>query len=78
MASKFLKLSGCLINTNIINKVVFNPERCSLYIKEQVVCGFFMVGSGIISTQSENIIHVDKTKTPKDYELIKSWIDLQV
>lgn len=78
MASKFLRLSGLLINTNRINKVEFNPEKISLYIKDPVVTGFFMCGSGNISTQTDIIMHVDKTKTPKDFELLQKWIDLQV
>lgn len=70
----FLKLSSCLINTKTINKIVFYPEKYSLYIKEPRASGFFMAGSGNVTVKDEYILHVTKEHSQVDYEKVGKFI----
>ena len=73
MASRFLKLSKMVINTNHIRHIEVNPKKIILNIG-QSVGGLMMFGSGELSTNYIDI-DIEKKDEKGDYEIAKEWID---
>ena len=74
--SKFLKLTGRIINTAHIQHVSHdkNAQKYSLHLATTNYSGFFMLGSGSINNCS-NEIYATKEQHPESYKTIEKWIN---
>lgn len=71
--SKFLKLSSRIINTNYINEIIVTNKKYYINILNFKVNGFFLVGSGGINSDNDEIV-VCSEKNPSDFKIVSEWI----
>ncbi len=72
--NKFIKLSNTIINTSKITKVISYPNNYSIHMVNNNCNGIFFYLFGTIDSRP-NTIEIYKDTTPKDYEIVKKWID---
>lgn len=70
----FIKLSSIIINTSKISSINIYNNKYYINIGLQDIDGFFMFGSGHISSTSKSIIICEKLHTD-DYNIINKWIN---
>lgn len=68
--SKFLKLSTFLLNTNVIHKIVIEPNKYLIHIVSKKIYGFI---PGYISSYTSEL-EVCEKKNPNDYKIVSDWI----
>ena len=72
--SRFLKLTGIVINANQIRIIDFNkPSEYNIHLVTKEFSGFIMFGSGTINSV-EPYITVCEKKNPEDYKIVSDWI----
>jgi len=76
--SKFIKLTGFLLNTNDIHKIVIQPNKYVIYVVGKKMDGFNWgvggFGLGSISSHSCEI-EVCETEHEVDYKIVSEFID---
>lgn len=73
--SKFLKLTGTIINTSNINMIYIRPNKYYILLKDQNMTGLTMLGSELISSKYDHI-EVCEIKHTRDYKLVSNWINM--
>jgi hypothetical protein len=75
--SKFLKLTGMLLNTHYINTIMIQPNKYVIHTTNTKLFGHIGLcygsGYGFVSADKE-IIEVCETKHPTDYKIVSEWI----
>lgn len=74
--SRFLKLSKCIINTQLIRYVLIEPAKYEFKLMSGTLSGAWMLGSGSISTDSSYVI-VSEKESPEDFKQVTEWIKEQ-
>ena len=72
--SRFLRIANTIVNPKWISYMTITPEVCKIRIAPMEVDGWFMMGSGSISSDFE-YIEIKKEEQPNDYDKIKKWIE---
>jgi hypothetical protein len=76
--SKFIKLTGMILNTNDIHKIIINPNKYYICVASKKVEGFSWnfngFGLGFISSYTAQI-EVCETNHPTDYKIVSDWIN---
>lgn len=74
--TKFLKLTGRIINTSLIQHIYFDKaaEKYSLYLSTVNHSGFLMLGSGSFHGVN-NEIYATKKDHQESYETIEKWVN---
>ena len=72
--SRFLKLSKCVINTQLIRYILIDPTKYEVKLMSGIVKGAWMFGSGSISTDNSYFIVCEK-EDPKSYKIVSEWIN---
>jgi len=72
--SRFLKLSKCVINTQLIRYILIKPTKYAFKLMSGSVQGYWMFGSGSISTDNPYIIVCEK-EDPEDFKIVSKWIN---
>ena len=72
--SRFLKLSKCVINTQLIRYVKIEPTKYEFKLMSGTLDGFWMLGSGSIRTDNSYVIVCEK-KDPEDFKIVSKWIN---
>jgi hypothetical protein len=74
--TKFLKLTGRVINTSFIQHIYFDKaaEKYSLYLSTVHHSGFLMLGSGSFNGVN-NEICANKKDHQESYETIEKWVN---
>jgi hypothetical protein len=70
---KFIKLGNSIINTNAIRRVWFDEKAFEIELNPSGTTGFFLMGSGSIQGDVDNI-KVKKDTHPESYKEIEKWI----
>jgi hypothetical protein len=71
--SRFLKLSKCVINTQLIRYVLIEPAKYEFKLMSGELDGFWMLGSGRIQTDNSHLI-VSEKDSPDDFKQVTEWI----
>jgi len=74
--SRFLKLSKCVINTQLIRYVLIEPAKYEFKLMSGELKGAWMLGSGSISTDNSHLI-VSEKDSPTDFKQVTEWIKEQ-
>ena len=74
--SRFLKLSKCVINTQLIRYVLIEPAKYEFKLMSGELDGFWMLGSGRIQTDNSRLI-VSEKDSPADFKQVTEWIKEQ-
>ena len=78
MASRFLKLTGMLLNTNDINIILIQQNKYCIHFTRKKIDGFawglFGFGLGAISSTYETI-EVCEFNHSTDYKIVTEWIN---
>ena len=76
--SKFLKLTGFLLNTNDIYKIVIQPNKYYIHVAGKKLDGFIWLvgGFGLGGANSyTNEIEVCEKENSIDYKIVTDWIN---
>jgi len=73
--SRFLKLSKCVINTQLIRYVLIEPTKYEFKLMSGELKGAWMIGSGCVSDNSHLII--SEKDSPDDFKQVTEWIKEQ-
>lgn len=75
--SRFLKLTGLLLNTNYIHNITIQPNKYIIHTASKKFFGHIGLcygsGYGLVSSDNE-VIEVCETKHPNDYKIVSEWI----
>ena len=74
--SRFLKLSKCVINTQLIRYVLIEPTKYEFKLMSGTLSGAWLMGSGSISTDNSQVIVCEK-ESPGDFKSVTEWIKEQ-
>ena len=74
--SRFLKLSKCVINTQLIRYVLIEPAKYEFKLMSGELSGTWMLGSGSVSTDNSHLIVCEKD-SPTDFKSVTDWIKEQ-
>jgi len=74
--SRFLKLSKCVINTQLIRYVLIEPAKYEFKLMSGELSGTWMLGSGSVSTDNSHLI-VSEKDSPVDFKNVTEWIKEQ-
>ena len=74
--SRFLKLSKCVINTQLIRYVLIEPAKYEFKLMSGELDGFWMLGSGRIQTDNSQVTICEK-ESPADFKSVTDWIKEQ-
>ena len=69
----FLKIGDTVINTLAIKRIVTTPEKHTIEFISSATNGFWVYGSGSVSTNTDDMI-IYSDKTPLTYEYLTKWI----
>ena len=71
--TKFLRLSGVIINTAQIVTIDILPKKYIMNMCEQNIKGLLLFSFGSLNSNNTTI-EVCENKHPIDYQLVKEWI----
>ena len=71
---KFIKLTGVIINTNYISKILIQPNKFCIYLTTNKINGVMFVGSGSVYSEEEGV-NVCAKNNSIDYKIVQEWID---
>lgn len=75
--SRFLKLTGLVLNTNYIRTITIEPNKYMIHMTSVNVFGHIGLcygsGYGYVSSSSSEV-EVCETKHPTDYKTVSEWI----
>ena len=74
--SRFLKLSKCVINTQLIRDVLIEPAKYEFKLMSVTLSGTWIMGSGGISTDNSQVTICEK-ESPADFKSVTDWINEQ-
>jgi len=74
--SRFLKLSKCVINTQLIRYVLIEPAKYEFKLMSGELSGTWMLGSGSVSTDNSHLTVCEKD-SPTDFKSVTEWIKEQ-
>ena len=74
--SRFLKLSKCVINTQLIRYVLIEPTKYEFKLMSGELSGAWMFGSGSVSTDNSHLV-ICKKKAPEDFKTVSEWVEEQ-
>ena len=74
--SRFLKLSKCVINTQLIRYVLIEPTKYEFKLMSGTLSGAWLMGSGSISTDNSQVTICEK-ENPNDFKQVTEWIKEQ-
>ena len=74
--SRFLKLSKCVINTQLIRYVLIEPAKYEFKLMSGELSGTWMLGSGSVSTDNSHL-SVSEKDSPVDFKSVTEWIKEQ-
>ncbi len=74
--SRFLKLSKCVINTQLIRYVLIEPAKYEFKLMSGELKGVWMLGSGSVLTDNSHVIVCEKD-SPDDFKSVSEWIKEQ-
>jgi hypothetical protein len=72
--SRFLRLSGTIINPKWISYMTITPEFCKIRIAPMDIDGFWLFGGGSVRSDF-NVFKITQKESPEDYDKIKKWIE---
>jgi len=72
--SRFIKLTKKVINTSKIVTIDILPTKYTMVMCNHHFDGWLLFTSGSVNT-FENKIEICKTEHPKDYQIVKEWIN---
>ncbi len=72
--SRFLRIGGSIINPKWISYMTITPEVCKIRLAPMDVDGFWMAGSGSLSSDFKHF-EIKQKETPQEYDKIKKWIE---
>ncbi len=76
--SRFLKLSTRIINTSRISSIYLDkesvPKKIYIHMVQDDLSGFFMMGSGWMTTQDYKFKICEKNDS-QDFIIVSKWID---
>jgi hypothetical protein len=72
--SRFIKLTGLIINTNIISHITHSNSIYTIVLQTPKISGSTILGSGSFSTGQDEI-RVTDAPDCSDYQNVKKWID---
>jgi hypothetical protein len=72
--SRFLKLSNCIINTQLIRYVLIEPAKYEFKLMSGELSGAWMLGSGSVSTDNSHLV-ICKTSAPEDFKTVSEWVE---
>ena len=73
---QFLKLSKCVINTQLIRYVLIEPAKYEFKLMSGELQGMWMFGSGSVSTDNSHLI-ISEKDSPDDFKYVTEWIKEQ-
>lgn len=73
--SQFLKLTKRIININHIKHIYIDTSKYYIYSTTSPFSGFFIAGSGVVSTNNNESLTICQEKDPEDYKTITNWIN---
>jgi hypothetical protein len=75
--TKFLKLTGYLLNPKDINRIIIKPHRYHIFFTTKTVDGVFWnimgFGVGVVSPKIDHF-EVCETQHSTDYKIVSDWI----
>ena len=74
--SRFLKLSHCIINTQLIRYVLIEPAKYEFKLMSGELSGTWMLGSGSVSTDNSHLV-ICKKEAPEDFKTVSEWVEEQ-
>ena len=74
--SRFLKLSKCVINTQLIRYVLIESTKYEFKLMSGTLSGVWMFGSGSVLTDNSHVIVCEKD-SPDDFKSATEWIKEQ-
>ena len=74
--SRFIKLSKCVINTQLIRYINVLPAKYEINFIASKFDGFWVFGSGNI-TSYDSRITICKKEDPDDFNYVSNWIKEQ-
>jgi hypothetical protein len=74
--SRFLKLSKCVINTQLIRYVLIEPAKYEIKFIAGKFEGFWILGSGQIESY-DSYVTVCEKEDPEDFKYVSNWIKEQ-
>ena len=72
--SRFLRISGTIINPKWISYMTITPEVCKIRIAPIDIDGWWLAGSGSVRSEF-NVLNITQKESPEDYDKIKKWIE---
>ena len=73
--TQFLKLTKRIVNINYIERIYIDTSKYYIYTATSPFSGFFIAGSGFVSTNNNENITICQEKDPEDYKTITNWIN---
>ncbi len=71
--SRFIKLTGLIINPRNISYIIMKNEKYNLFFVDSRIDGISFLGSGSVESTPNEIV-VCKNKHPADYVIMTEWI----
>jgi hypothetical protein len=71
--TRFLRLSGVIINTTKILTIDILPKKYTVRMCDQKIDGWLSFSSGSVDSKNTKI-YVCENDHPDDYQLVKEWI----
>jgi hypothetical protein len=73
--SRFLKLTGCMINVSNIRYILLDkPKVYNIKMTTNYFNGFILFGSGFIHSDNLEVTVCEK-ENPEDYKTVTEWIN---